>query len=883
MKFRHFLWLFLLLPCLGFAAAADQSAISFNPPESDFSVVLLSHIFGVVGNMLHGTGSQIMGEVFRVFNAAVLTIGGILLFYILIVSTLNTSAEGEYLGKKWKSIWIPIRAVIGIVLLVPQQSGYCLAQLFVMWLVLQGVGAGDAVWNTSLDYLARGGVIAAPNLSFGEKAPESDKKALQGVANVAGQVLENTVCMKILQSGAETARDFIKNAGGVDPGRVPDLQGSINFLAIEKNYVDKNDSTTKRSIDFPNIDFWGIPAFKGFCGSVSWDPVNLGNAGTNPNMTEGTRIGALTSRAEALDAMFTSVSSTANTIFNALTTGKELGRWDGNNWILGNTQLSGLEGYAASLSYLAYMRDTLNMISRSITPDLDFMKQARTYGWIMAGSYFHNIAALKREEVNLTTEVGKVTVNPPGITQTDALLQAISEKLPNGVSIEALKQRDKILFYAAGIISSQDKMDYKTACSDVSNPDKQLLCYIVSAKNIIAAIGGPDKQKFNFKPFDAMKNNNINGIPERECDGGFFTGCAGAILYNNIIVKPINGVIVAPLNSAWQGFSTKIFSTGNAFDGIFNSIYKLFNSANNPIISLAKAGDQLIFDAGIMWLVGLGAAAILGVIPTNFGATVLSFIMPLYTLIFSTLLGAGIILAYYIPLVPYITYTFASIGWVIAVIESMVAAPIVALGIAHPENHEVFGKAEQAVMLLLNVFLRPAMTVIGFVTAIILSYVSIWLLNEGFIRVAQETINTNLTGFGWLFAPLAAIAIYVTILMVVVQKAFALIYMLPDKILRWLSGGTQASFGEEAAGMVSEVKGTVSKGAEGAAQGVGQFAGKTLEGAHAGAKAAKDALKGAMEKGPEHKEEAEGGKDKGGEEAAIKQGIQVAAGAPPTG
>ncbi len=41
----------------------------------------------------------------------------------------------------------------------------------------------------------------------------------------------------------------------------------------------------------------------------------------------------------------------------------------------------------------------------------------------------------------------------------------------------------------------------------------------------------------------------------------------------------------------------------------------------------------------------------------------------------------GIFLGYYLPLYPYMLFTFGVIGWIIIVIEAMVAAPLVAMGI----------------------------------------------------------------------------------------------------------------------------------------------------------------------------------------------------------
>jgi len=118
------LLLLLLVPSLGFA-----DALSFQPPTTDVSVIFLSNIFGIVDGVLSGTGSQIVGQMFSVFNSALVALAGIIVLYVVLVSTMNTAQEGEMLGRKWSSTWIPLRLVFGIGLLIPKSTGYCIMQV----------------------------------------------------------------------------------------------------------------------------------------------------------------------------------------------------------------------------------------------------------------------------------------------------------------------------------------------------------------------------------------------------------------------------------------------------------------------------------------------------------------------------------------------------------------------------------------------------------------------------------------------------------------------------------------------------------------------------------------------------------------------------------
>ena len=271
------------------------------------------------------------------------------------------------------------------------------------------------------------------------------------------------------------------------------------------------------------------------------------------------------------------------------------------------------------------------------------------------------------------------------------------------------------------------------------------------------------------------------------------------------------------------------------------------------------------------------------------------------------MVSIGFTTAYYIPILPYMIFTFGALGWLISVIEAMVAAPIVALGVTHPEGHEAFGKGEPAIMILVNVFLRPAMMIIGYIAAIALSYVGIWILNAGydqaisFIQQANKNSATLHGGFwssGGLNAPSGtggysdwagiyafffSILTYTTMYLTIIQKAFTLISYLPDKVLRWI-GGSPESLGQETAQWGEDVKGKQERAAEKTQQeGVGpiqkQLGGYGMKGVGkvggamgklgGGGEVTAEGKKN-MSTGPDAKPES-GGKDVGGKSDSDKQ------------
>ena len=179
MKKSLLLWLTLISQ----AHAADL----FSPVAGDLSLsMLLQPIFG---SLFGGTGDGPLGESIMIFNTCCLTIGGLLAAYTMVFGTMQTAHEGEMLGKKWSSMWIPIRLAIGTAALVPLGS-YCAAQWLVGWLTIQGIGLADSVFSAFAN-----SAIASQNLS----------SATAGTANVsrlAFGMLRSQVCMAGFQKMA---------------------------------------------------------------------------------------------------------------------------------------------------------------------------------------------------------------------------------------------------------------------------------------------------------------------------------------------------------------------------------------------------------------------------------------------------------------------------------------------------------------------------------------------------------------------------------------------------------------------------------------------------------------------------------------------------------
>ncbi len=235
-------WIIALIttsfPLLANAADIDFGSI-FSASSSDASVQLLSMVFGTVTGVLSSSGSQLLGAMFLFYNVCILGFGSLLLSYLVFNSIASSAISGEVLGRKWSSLFVPIRCAFGIVLLTPTLSGYSLMQALMMWFILQGVYAGNSVWGYALSYLDAGGYAST-------EAPNTDE-VIKAVAP-AVQIFQLQVCMEKMQQQ-------ISSVSGYD---------YINFYPLWES---------------SRVYFPGGGDYNAYCGSINWSTADeLANA-----------------------------------------------------------------------------------------------------------------------------------------------------------------------------------------------------------------------------------------------------------------------------------------------------------------------------------------------------------------------------------------------------------------------------------------------------------------------------------------------------------------------------------------------------------------------------------------------------------------------------
>lgn len=173
-------------------------------------------------------------------------------------------------------------------------------------------------------------------------------------------------------------------------------------------------------------------------------------------------------------------------------------------------------------------------------------------------------------------------------------------------------------------------------------------------------------------------------------------------------------------------------------------------------------------------------------------------------------LTAGFVLFYVLPFMPFLYFYFAVASWVKAIFEAMLGAPLWALAHMRLDGDGLPGDAaSNGYFLILEIFIRPILTVFGLLAAIIIFGAQVRILN-----FVWDVVTTNAAGYtevdNILGTPPPAefvdmqrsevdqfffTIVYTIVCYMLALASFKLIDKIPDNILRWAGAGV-SSYGD---------------------------------------------------------------------------------------
>ncbi|MDY0029575.1 MAG: DotA/TraY family protein [Pseudobdellovibrionaceae bacterium] len=275
------------------------------------------------------------------------------------------------------------------------------------------------------------------------------------------------------------------------------------------------------------------------------------------------------------------------------------------------------------------------------------------------------------------------------------------------------------------------------------------------------------------------------------------------------------------IDMAWSGASISMKpKSGNiSFDflnwlfgtqGLFD-LKDPVNQTTHPLALMTALGKSLV-EASIRNL----ALALTGQVAQMFDSEVIGPFAEgasslLYTAATITL-TAGFILYYVLPFLPFVYFFFAVGNWVKGIFEAMVGVPLWALAHIRIDGDGLPGSAAlNGYFLIFEIFLRPILIVFGLIAAVSIFAAMAIVFNSIFDLAVYNVGGVNMTGVACGTPEASTILdmvrgpldqffytiMYAVVIYIMALSSFKLIDLIPNKILRWM-GASVDTFGDMA-------------------------------------------------------------------------------------
>ncbi|GEM_PF-3662403 len=795
-------FIFLILWVSTASAAYEVPTISAN----DHSMQYLYYIFGDVGGLFtdwnstinkDGGENSLLGIMFQQFNYGVSVLAIFIFAYIYGKGILDTAAEGQFLGKKGSSLWVPIRGILGLILLVPTSAGggYNIAQIFVMWIVMQGIALADSVWKVAVIAMGEGRGVT---LQTGDDltAVGQEFAYQQSVSNI----FKSLVCTYAVKYREEYTSD------GTATGKT--VESEQYLLEAKNSDTDANGIQFLASIFDVASD---KPYKRENCGSVTWKNMQVAvmkdgklkyqkyQSISKTNLQEGLKF-----RQEWQDLIVRLIEDLEPLAENFVASRAEFDTWptdvdsEQGQSVWTDTDASGAnivkEAYDDYVETVGkegpngYVYWLSNQLGSSVDADSSTEITDSKFtedGWIMAGSYYTNFKNMRPGSQIDESEAQALLVDLPDPTKDNG---GVGEST-------ASKYRDVSGAYkAAG--NYFDSMIQATGAPDASDGDPN-----APAENDLDTTGS----RQTFEKFILKYGLSIAGVTA--------AATAGAVAWagSGIAMLPVLIALIVVMISGTMMLYSMVHST---------SVDPIYLLSVYGTIMLTVAAVAYAVSLGTMWVAGLGSS--FGQCLSGFANayTSTSYLVSMSILVMvAGLVAFGSMLTVYLPMLFFIYFSVAALFWFMLIVELMIIVVIGVLGVMMPEGgHDLWGMSQQTVFLILSAYLRPVMMIIGLIAASFVSVVAIRLISAGFY---DAMLGATYGGWG-LFNPMVVLLymmLYITMCITAVSVPLKLISSIPDVCMTGI-GFAGAGISQKMDQAAGDIKGQFGKGAGGMGAGM---------------------------------------------------------------
>jgi hypothetical protein len=829
----------LLLPL---TSMADSSIISFfTPPASDISLQVMQNIFGTGTDALNG---KLIRPLLMVFSSGIVIFMGGVFAWNLTKFVLHTAQEGEMMVGKGKQMGLVVlRSVFGISMVIPMYTsaykGLSLSFVVVAWLITQGIGLADRGVNAVVDYLAAGGTI----YQIAQNAKDTNSK--QDMAKPMLDVLASQVCVYQLRQFAkenearEQENDARLKAAGLPVEARPApkisdvgyyLNADVGKIQFGTRNKDPNDATNPYFAECGTVN-WPVTPGDSKQGFIMYaamsqvlaelDPIAANIAKGYPAKSQAAKDGL---DAQIYAGVANSIIGYSNMVAPLRVSNVDKATQDAYNALQSIKQ----KGWLALGAYYPMMGN-LNQNNKQA---LSAYSPTTTLGALSSGgevpspsNTVYDFGKLQNEDKTTLKDEFKYIASTEANTKAfiaaiDQIGSTLQEELAKAVPVTGAAGPFQGLLGVAEIYIS----DYLSSGNALGRAEsgvgavKDSAGKFVEAASKSAKAGGKDLgasvKEFSSLGLDASLtglNYAAYGVSygvgyAGEGFGKFFgTGgnasksseVAGSLLSHDKLTKSasivgVSTALAGPM--AWVSIPPMLIIFVDIIDKFRVTIDQSQNA--DPLLALQDFGFYVMGKAVLMFAIIFGgtfvASTILAWIPCVNAVGVLgasaNLIAPIIAMFFAAMAAAGIGFGIYIPMIPFIVWVSAILGWVGHSFQAIIGAPLVALRMTTAEGEGVLGGATEGVMMLLGVLLTPFLLVVGFSANLILIKQLMIVVNYLFSLFAYYSFGPYKDTIAWIILGVPAILmVYFTLITSLVQAlSTKLIGEFPGEVLRHL-------------------------------------------------------------------------------------------------
>ena len=681
----------------------------------------------------------------EIYNTALLVIASIVVFWAIISIVVDTARTGQIGGGRHSIVWVPIRFVFALALMIPLMNGFNGGQMAVMKVAEWGSNLGSQAWYAYVESLqsealagvgmkSEGGGLALAyarmevcKTAYNEYEANS-ASAGSWVTGRNGGTIENPINRQVrYRSGIFGAENVPLNNSGFFNWLSESTQKVINY----------NVGTSAKPTLCGRLNI-GNPYNVSIEDGTNWLKENIGGQeipiGAGVELTRKGTVMAREAHYKGFEAMVPE------------------GQQFGCNFVaqfgtLSEYQcLGGGEGSFPSVDTINSMAEKYETIvdagTQAIQQELiahiespQFLEYVKTKGWAGMGAWYQTLQRLNSVYDNFQEST---------ISIMGGDLMAMSWANQD-ISAERDRERDALVQQSSAVLAKFN--DWWRSESLTVAQDTPLSKEASQNEDVLKNL---DEDNMTAMLIETLFGNNKDIFIQY--------GGSGTRFY------PMTQLIMTGKGLLTAGM------------GGYAAIAVLSGAAG-----IAKGVGGAVPGAGKV--LGIFADAVDVILGGPIGDLISSILM--------LLIIAGMVLKYYIPLLPWIRVMFAVLAWIVSVFEAVVVVPILALMNLSTEGDGLFTQgASNMWVLALNLLLRPILTVVGFVASLLLFNSMVLYVNDTFLLAIQND------GAGlWVAIDFVVNSIiYVIVIFTLANTTFKTVDTLPSAVMRWMNAPQDVEF-----------------------------------------------------------------------------------------